>query len=162
MPLLYVTGDPTLTSAQTLAIGHNARGQIEMNAVIVALRQQNPVAFSTYEQRCRKGQIQAGEYFIWHDSQPRLMFMAVRESAPGTTRLRYVQYVALTIARDFRLEGIQSLAIAPLFSSDIDQLVWEEIKKVLEQWFSPSTLSVVVYDQFLQGIKADEGWSASD
>ena len=162
MPLRYVTGDPTLTGAQTLAIGHNARGQIEMNPVTVALRQRNPVAFSTYEQRCRKEQIQAGDYFIWRDSQPRLMFMAVRESAPGTTRLRHVQSVALSVARDFRLEGIKSLAIAPLFSSDNDQLAWREIKKVLEQWFSSSTLTVVVYDQVQQGIQADEAWSVPD
>jgi hypothetical protein len=130
-----------------------------MDELAFKLRQQHPAAFAAYEQRCRKGRIRAGKHFLWLDSRPRLLFMAVRESAAGTTRLRYVQSVALTIARDFRMEGITSLAIAPPFNSDQDWMAWDEMKKVLEQWLGPSTLPVVIYDQIMHGIRADELWS---
>jgi hypothetical protein len=83
-----------------------------------------------------------------------LGFMVVRESSVGATRLRHVQAVMLTLARDFRREGITNLAIAPLGN----HYEWPEIKLVIDTWLGDLPLPVVVYDGYLPGVQADEGF----
>ncbi len=153
MPIIYVSGDPLLTGAQFLAFGHNSRGRTELGALESAAMQRYPAAFSAYQKQCRRERIKTGTYWLWPESTPSLMFLAVRESSVGAVRLRFAQSVMLTLARDYGRENIHSLAIAPLGSKQ----EWPEIKKVIEQWLGQSALSVVVYEEYLPGVRADEG-----
>ncbi|GAB4511990.1 MAG: hypothetical protein OHK0046_10850 [Anaerolineae bacterium] len=152
MPIQFVSGDPTLTRAQTLAFSHNARGRIELGPLQTALARNYPAAFSSYTRRCRSGHITAGAYWIWRESTPMLAFLVVRESSVGATRLRHVQHIALTLARDYRLENIRSLAIAPLGTAGEET----EIRKVLHTWFSRARFPVIVYETYQPGIQAEE------
>jgi hypothetical protein len=142
MPLTYTSGDPLFTDAQVLAFGHNLRGRTELGTLQTALLQKYPTAFSAYTKLCRSGRIKAGEYFLWRESKPMLMFMVVRESSVGATRFRFVQSAVMAVAQQYRLEGIQTLAIAPLGNS----LEWMEIKPTLHYWLEGLSLSVTVYD----------------
>lgn len=152
MPIQIVTGDPTLTQAQTLAIGNNRKGKTELGKLEARLADRYPAAFATYRRQARAERIHAGEYWIWRESKPYLAFFVVRDSAVGATRLRYVQNIAIAITRDYRYQGIQSLAIAPLSPPN----EWGEIKKVLLRWFERSKLQVVLYDTYLPGDQAEE------
>lgn len=142
MSLTYTSGDPLLTDAQVLAFGHNLRGRTELDTLQTALMQKYPTAFSAYTRMCRSGRIKAGEYFLWRESKPMLMFMVVRESSVGATRFRFVQSAVMAVAQQYRLEGTQSLAIAPLGTS----LEWMEIKPTLNYWLGGLSLSVTAYD----------------
>lgn len=152
MPLTYVSGDPLLTRAQMLAFGHNAKGRVELGDFETLLHNRCPAAFSTYSKQCRNGRIKAGTYWLWRDFRPMLIFLTVRDSPVGATRLRYVQSVAIALARDYHLEGIESLAIAPLGEPG----EWPEIKLILETWFEKSALPVSVYDDYRPGVQAEE------
>ena len=151
MSITYVSGDPLLTSAQVLAFGHNARGRSEMGDLETALFTRYPAAFSTYSRRCHSGRLGAGEMWIWRESQPMLGFMVVRATSVGATRVRYVEAIALTLARDFQRENIRSIAIAPLGSRE----EWPDLRSVLDHWLSRSSLSCVVYEQYLTGVQAE-------
>jgi hypothetical protein len=142
MPLTYVTGDPTQTDADALAFGYNLRARHETTPLQTALFRAHPAAFSAYRKQARQGRLTVGQPWIWRDSTPKLVFWIVRMSSVGATRLRYVQSCALKLARDYRLDGIQSLAIAPLGT----QAEWPEIKLVLETWLAPSRLPVTIYE----------------
>src|SRR5262245_26385965 len=108
MALTFVSGDPLLTRAEFLAFGHNARGRTETGEFDMALMQVYPAPFSTYQRRCRQEKHKAGTLWLWYDSQPGLIFLTVRESSVGATRLRYVQSVLMSLARDYPLHGIHS------------------------------------------------------
>lgn len=151
MPITYLNGDPLLTRADVLAFGHNALGRAEMGALETELYTRYPAAFATYHKRCRSGRIQAGQFWLWHESQPRLAFLVIRASAVGATRVRYVEHIALTLARDFQREGIPSIAIAPLGSRE----EWPNLKPVLDYWLGRSSLPAFVYEQYLPGIPAE-------
>ena len=152
MPLIYVSGDPALTQAQTLAISHNAKGRSEMGELHTHLLREQPAAFSMYQRQCRNQKIKGGTYWMWTEAKPRLLFLVLRDSSVGATRLRYVQSAIINLARDYRLEGIQSLAITPLGQPH----EWKEIKLILDTWFRSSKLPVVVYNDYQPGITADE------
>src|SRR5512145_2666697 len=101
MPLTTVSGDPLLTRAQMLAFGMNARGKTEVGALETRLLDYYPAAFASYRKQCHSGRIQPGAFWTWHESQPQLGFWVVRERPQGATRLRYVEAVVMTIARDY-------------------------------------------------------------
>ena len=153
MPVQHVRGDPLLTTAQFIAFGHNARGRSELGAFETALFQRNPAAFANFQRQCRKGRVQPGTYWLWREAKPSLAFLVIRNSSVGAARLRYVQSVLLALARDYRREQMQSLAIAPLGHTSEE---WPEIRPMIDQWLDPTALSVMVYDAYIAGVRAEE------
>ncbi|GAB4307970.1 MAG: hypothetical protein Kow00117_01240 [Phototrophicales bacterium] len=143
MTITYAHGDPLQTNASTLAFGYNAQGRIEVSQLVTRLLNIYPAAFAAFKKQCRAGVIKAGQYWIWRDAKPHLMFMVVRASPVGATRLRYVQSVMLSLARDYQREGIQDIAITALGS----QYEWQEIKLIIETWLTRVTLPVMVYEE---------------
>ena len=152
MPIHYVHGDPLLTQAQYLAFGHNAKGRTEVGKFETRLMTTYPAAFSSYHKQCRQNRIATGTFWIWRESTPRLTFLVIRASSVGATRLRYIQSIAMTIARDYRREAMTSIAIAPLGQPG----EWPEIKLILETWFTKSKLNVIVYDTYEPDMQVDE------
>lgn len=152
MPVSIVRGDPLLTQAHMLAFGHNRRARTELSSLDNRLMQMYPAAFSAFRRQCKQDRIKAGAHWIWRDAALPLIFLVVRDSSVGATRLRYVQSICIRLAQDYRLEGIRSLAIAPLGIPG----EWTEIKHVLKTWFQLSDLPVVVYDEYIPDLRADE------
>ena len=152
MPLQFVSGDPLLTQCQSLAIGHNRAGRTETNPLPTALRNAYPVAYATYERRCKQNRQASGDLYLWTQSKPQLLFLTVRDSAVGANRLRYIQSCLMTIVRDYRLYNIKDLALAPIASPQ----EWTDIKALMETWFSKSELSVIVYVQYQPGVLAEK------
>lgn len=141
VPITFMEGDPLTSDAQTLAVGHNAKGRVELGITETRLMYAHPTAFATYQRRARAGKHSAGGVWLWQEKPRNVLFMIVRESSVGATRLRYVQAIAMMLARDYRLYGIQSLAIAPLGNA----YERAEIEGVLATWFRLSALSVCAY-----------------
>lgn len=153
MPLKYVTGDPLRTQAQYLAFGYNGRGRTEQGDVESALMQRYAAPFASFRKLCRKQRIVPGENWLWYESHPNLIFMVIRSSSVGATRLRFVQSAALTLARDHALLGIKSMAVAPLGNA----YEWPEIRLLLSQWWEKLPFPVIIYDEYQPGLQADEG-----
>lgn len=147
MPLTYVTGDPLLTKQPLLAFGSNAAGRTETSPLASALRTRYPAAFASYDKLCRQGRIEAGVLWFWRESKPALAFMVVRESSVSATRLRYVDSVIMALARDYRLDNIHGVAIAPL-GADHEAA---SIQEIITRWLTKPALPVVAYTSYEQG-----------
>lgn len=152
MALAFVTGDPLLTQCTMLGFGHNQRANTEVTPLFMRLMRDYAPAFSDYEQACRKQRQKSGQLHIWRQSTPELLFMTVRDSNVGATRLRYVQACLLVIARDYRLHNIESLAIAPLG----DAHEQADILPLFRMWLNDINIPVVIYEAYEAGKKADE------
>jgi hypothetical protein len=152
MPLTFVTGDPLLTKAAVLAIGHNAKGRTEMDDFAMTLMREYPAAFSTYTRLARTGRQKGGDLYIWSEAKPRLLFLTVRDSSVGATRLRYVQKALISIARDYTLYNMPSLAIARLGN----HYERSEIEALYNIWLKQTTLPVIVYQAYQAGVAAEE------
>lgn len=152
MPVTFVSGDPLLTHAQVLAFGYNAAGRTETGVLEMELLNRYPAAFASYGKDCRAGRIKTGTIWLWHESKPALGFMIVRETLVGATRLRYVEAVAMTLARDFRLHGIGSMALV-MPGAKPEQVTF---KAIIAHWLGKSSLPLVVYEDYLPGVQAEE------
>jgi len=148
----FVTGDPLLTRAPFLAIGHNARGRTELGPFETAALIRYPAPFASYQRRCRQGKQVSGTFWMWYDAKPSLLFCTVRESSVGATRLRYVQSILMAIARDYTLYNIRGLALAPIGNA----YERPEILPLIEIWLGKIALPVVVYTEYQAGVIADE------
>lgn len=153
MPLNFAPGDPTLSQADMLAFGHNARGRTELGALETHLMQQYAPAFSAYTRRARQGKQKPGTWWLWTETRPKLAFLTIRDSSVGATRLRYVQSVLMTLARDYPMYQVQSLAIAPLGNS----YERDEINKLAAQWLAGLTLPITLYTAYIPGVEVDDG-----
>ncbi|MBZ0275292.1 MAG: hypothetical protein K8I60_04070 [Anaerolineae bacterium] len=151
MPITFVSGDPLLTHAQTLAFGYNARGRTESSPLAVRLLDRAPAAFATFARQCRNGKIKSGGLWQWRETQPQLLFLTVRDSSVSSTRPRHIEAALMTLARDYRLYGITSIAIAPL----VDRFEWPLVKPLIGQWLRTCPLPVLVYESYLPGIAAE-------
>ena len=151
MPLEFVTGDPLLTRCQVLAFGHNAKGRTELGHFETVLHDRHPAAFATYGKQCRNDRVKPGTLWLWRESQPTLGFMAVRETSVGATRLRYVEAILLELVRDYRLQNIQSVAFAPLGTSE----EWPALRPVLSYWLKQAPFPCVVYERYTAGVSAE-------
>lgn len=143
MPITYSYDDPFTTSAQTLAFGFNARGRVEVTDRETRLYDLYPTAFATYRKQCNSGRIKPGQLWLWSESQPRLLFMVARESQVGMTRLRFVEQAVMTLARDYPLYGVTSLALAQIGSPQ----EWPILRPVVDYWLGMSGLPVQVYEE---------------
>lgn len=141
MPLELATGDPLTTDAEWLAIGHNARGRIELGDFETRIANLYPAAVAMFQRRARAGKHPAGTFWQWHESQPRLLFLSARDSSVSPVRLRHIQQLFLTLARDYTLYNINSLAIAPLGTPQEQP----DIVSIAQMWLAPGALPVTLY-----------------
>jgi hypothetical protein len=144
----YVSGDPLLTDAPILAFGWNLRGRPETGALESALMQRYPTAFAAFSKRARQGQISIGTLWLWRETIPALGFMVVRDTPYGTTRLRHVEAIAMALARDYKRDGIQRLALV-LPGQRYDRPL---MRAVLERWLSAAALPVMVFEDYQPGV----------
>lgn len=150
--LIFLSGDPLLTLSQTLAFGTNARGRSETDPLHTALAFRYPAAFAAYGKQVRAGRIKPGQFWLWRESRPNLLFMAVRDTPFSITRVRHVESVALTLARDYRLHNIHSLAIAPLGLPH----EWTLLRHTLYLWLAPISLPLILYETYIPNLPAEE------
>ncbi len=151
MPLTIVSGDPLLTRQPMLGFGVNAAGRSETTPLATALYTRYPAAFASYGKQCRQGKIKPGMIWFWRETQPALAFMVVRETPVGATRLRHVEGVILTLARDYKLDNVKGIAIAPLGAPhELDA-----IREVLDRWLVKPTLPVIAYADYQAGVAAE-------
>lgn len=151
MTVVCVEGDPLLTRQHTLAFAHNARGRAETGPLEMRLHYAYPAAFAAYRKRCRGGRVDAGTLWLWRESRPALCFIAARETPVGAVRARYVEAALLLLARDHRLEGVRSLALAPL----APPAEWDALRPLFERWLAASALPCVLYARYLPGVDGE-------
>ena len=145
MPITVVAGDLLTTQAQTLAFGFNAKGRVEVGGLETRLYDAYPSAFASFRKQCNSGRIKPGMLWMWREAQFNLLFLVVRESSVGMTRMRYVENTLMTIARDYPLYGLTSIALAALGSKD----EWVLLRPVVDYWLKMCPLPVTVYDEMM-------------
>ena len=158
LSITFVAGDIFLSSAQVIALGHNARGRQENNALTIELAYRYPAAFATYRKQIRAGRLHPGDYWMWREASPWLAMLIVRNAGVSATRTRHVEEVVQKLARDWQREGLTSLAIIRFG----DTGEWPAIRAVLAYWLDTITLPVVVYETHQPGIRAPEAWDSAD
>ena len=124
-------------------LGLNACGQVEVNPLETALRDQFPVFYSEYRRLGRSDALIPGQWWFFRESTPWLVGAILRDSPNSSTRLRHLENILITLRRDWQREGLKSLAIAPL-GTDIEQA---PIRALVEDYLKNGPIPVEFYEQ---------------
>ena len=145
MSITFTRGDIRKTKAQTLMLGLNARGQVEVNPLETALRDQFPVFYSEYRRLGRTGALVPGEWWFFREATPWLLGAVLRDGPNTSTRLRHLEQVLITLRRDWQREGLKSLAIAPLASGPEAA----PIRALIVDYLKDGPFPVEFYEEFV-------------
>jgi hypothetical protein len=152
MPVSFCQGDIFLTRAQTIAVGLDALGRLEVSPLFAALGDRYPVFVSDCRRRGRSGGLVPGAIWAWREGTPWLVGMVVRESPHSATRLRYVEAVLLNLCKNWQHEGLHSLALMRFIEGE----EWRAMRELVVRYLEPLALPVVVYESYCPGVVADE------
>ncbi|MBN1680969.1 MAG: hypothetical protein JW966_11830 [Anaerolineae bacterium] len=126
--------------AQALAVGLNAAGRVEVSPLFTTLSDRYPVFISDFQKRGRAGTLAPGQVWVWRESLPWLVGLCIRETPQGATRMRYVESALLNLRHNWQIEGLTSLALAPLAEGSD----WRLMRDMIEYYLGPLELAVTV------------------
>lgn len=144
MSITYKRADIRETKAQSIMLGLNARGQVEVNPLETALRDQFPVFYSEYRRLGRNGALVPGEWWYFREATPWLIGAILRDGPNSSTRLRHLEQALITLRRDWQREGLKSLAIAPLGT----EVELAPIRALMEDYLKDGPIPVEFYEEF--------------
>lgn len=153
MSVRFVRGDIFLTRAQAIAVGLSANGRLEVSSLHTTLQDRWPVFVSEYHRRGRAGTLPPGSIWTWREGQPWLLAAIIRETPPGAARLRYIEAVLLNLYKNWRYEGLLTLAMMRLG----DDQEWASARDMAAHYLNLMALPVVIYEEFLPGVEAETG-----
>ena len=152
MSINIVKGDIRLTAAQTICLGMNARGQVEVTPLETSLRDTYPVFYSEFRRMGRGGLLREGQLWIFRDSTPWFAAMIIKDSGSSPPRLRHLEQALVNLRRDWQREQLRTLAIAPIG----DELEWQSIRMLIRDYLNPLPIPVLLYEAHIPGQAADE------
>jgi hypothetical protein len=130
------------TTAQTIAVGLNAAGRLEVSPFFTALQDRFPVFISEFQKRGRADKLTPGDVWIWRENDPWLMALIVRETPQGATRLRYVEAAMLNLYKISLEEMIRSLALMRLVEGE----EWPAAREVVSHYLNQMALQATIYE----------------
>ena len=153
MPIQYVTGDLFLSKAHTIAHGVNCEGKMGAG-VAVEFRRFFPDMYKEYRKLCHKNILKAGSYFLWKEGTPWVLNLATQSGKRGA-KIYYVENVLQCLAENCGHEGISSIAL-PRIASGLGGLKWGTVKSIIDTHLGELSIPVVVYENYIQGLEAEE------
>ncbi|RPJ39554.1 MAG: hypothetical protein EHM35_02055 [Planctomycetaceae bacterium] len=152
MTVIFTKGDIFLTPCQVIGVGLSANGRLGVTPFHTALHDRYPVFISECGKRGRAGTLPPGTLWVWRDGIPWLAGLVVQETPHAPARLRTVEAALLNLWNDGPREGITSLALMR-FGDDSE---WPALRGLLNEYLSRLPLPVIVYDEYLPGVAAED------
>ena len=157
--LKFVKGDMFLTVC--MAIGHGANCEGYMGAgIALEIRHRFPFAFQQYKKACQSGLFVPGVTQTVQCEDKIIVNMATqakirRRDGSGGAKKEWIEKCLRNISCNYKKWGYNSIAM-PIVGCSLGGCSWTDIRPVFEKIFKDCDLKVVVYEEYLEGVKADE------
>jgi O-acetyl-ADP-ribose deacetylase (regulator of RNase III) len=146
MPTTFVKGDLFHTDGiRAYAHGCNCAGAMDAG-VAIAFKKRWPRMFDDYAARCADRRFHLGDVFVWSEGDEVVYNLAIQEHWKKKAKL-----AALTRAlrKTVELAKVAGLGI-PRLGTGLGGLDWPRVKKVLGEIGAETTVSLVVFEQFVR------------
>jgi len=157
----YVTGDILLTDAEAIAHGIAPSDHFKQGLAL-SLREQWPALYKDFRHYCQMKHPVPGEVWSWKGvNGPYIISLMTQEapeshdSHPGKASLPNVNHALKNLSHEISEKGLKSVAISKL-ATGVGGLSWEDVKPMIEKYFSDSNAVVYVYETYAKDQKANE------
>lgn len=156
----YVTGDILLSKADAIAHGVAPDDNFKQGLAL-SLREQWPSLYKDFRHFCHTKGPKSGDVWSWKGAGTFVIYNMMtqeppksKDGHPGKASIAHVNHCLRNLKKEIDSDGIKSLAITKL-ATGVGGLDWEEVKPLLEQYFSDSQIPVYIYSEYHKGVAAE-------
>jgi O-acetyl-ADP-ribose deacetylase (regulator of RNase III) len=153
MPVIFEKGDIFNTSGlRTYAHGCDCAGQMD-TGVAVAFKKKWPQMYDEYRALCEGGRFHLGDVFTWSDGADTVYNLGIQEKALQKATIPALTKSLKTMTELAAKAGIERVGL-PRIGTGQGGLDWPRVKKILSEAGRETTVTLVVFEQFIRNASA--------
>jgi len=153
MPAIYKKGDIFHTDGlRAYAHGCDCAGQMD-KGVAVAFKKKWPLMYEEYRARCQDGRFRLGDVFAWSEGEEVVYSLGIQEQSTQKAKVPALSKSLKTMAELAQKAGIERVGL-PRIGTGQGGLEWPRVKKVLSEVGRETSVTFVVFEQFIRSASA--------
>jgi O-acetyl-ADP-ribose deacetylase (regulator of RNase III) len=149
MPTSLVKGDLFNTEGiRAYAHGCDCAGGMSAG-VAVAFKKRWPRMFEEYVARCADGRFKLGDVFVWSEGDEVVYNLAIQEHWKKRAKMPALARALRKAVELAQVAGVERLGL-PRIGAGLGGLEWPRVKKVLAEVGAETTVTLVVFEQFIR------------
>lgn len=149
MPVIFEKGDIFNTKdLRTFAHGCDCAGQMDAG-VAVAFKKKWPAMYDEYRGLCQAGKFRLGDVFTWSDGVDTVYNLGIQEQPLQKATIPALTKSLTTMTELAQKAGIERVGL-PRIAAGQGGLDWPRVKKILSEVGRETTVTLVVFEQFIR------------
>ena len=150
MPTIFIKGDIFHTPGlRAYAHGCNCAGGMDAG-VAVAFKKRWPRMYEEYRLRCEQKQLTLGDVFPWSEGDELVYNLAIQEHWKQKAQLPALSRSLTKMAKMASDAKVDRVGL-PRIAAGLGGLDWPRVKKVLNEVGRETSVTLVVFEQFIRG-----------
>jgi O-acetyl-ADP-ribose deacetylase (regulator of RNase III) len=152
MPTSFLKGDLFNTEGiRAYAHGCNCAGAMDAG-VAVAFKKRWPRMFEEYAARCKDRRFHLGDVFVWSEGDVTVYNLAIQEHWKSKSRLPALKQALKRTIELAAHAGVERVGL-PRIGTGLGGLDWQRVKSLLSEVGGETTVTLVVFEQFVRAEK---------
>lgn len=155
-----VSGDILLSDAQLIAHGVAPHDHFNQGLAL-SLRENFPAMAKDFRHYCHQQNPKSGGAWLWAGPEKAIVNLMVQEAAPdnkahpGKATVQNMNHALKELRTLIEKEGFTSVAM-PKLATGVGGLDWTDVEPLIVQHLGDLKVSVIVYETYVKGQKAEE------
>jgi O-acetyl-ADP-ribose deacetylase (regulator of RNase III) len=155
MPAIFEKGDLFNTDGlRAYAHGCDCAGQMD-KGIAVAFKKKWPRMYEEYRARCQDGRFRPGEVFAWNEGDEIVYNLGIHEQSTQKPKVPVLAKSLKTMMELAATAGIERVGL-PRIGTGQGGLDWPRVKKVLTEVGRETSVTLVVFEQFIRSARTVE------
>ncbi len=158
-----VSGDILQSKCQAIAHGVAPNDDFR-RGLALSLRENWPSMYKDFRHYAQTSHPKPGMAWTWGGvGGARIINLFTQEGSEGhqaasggKATLSYVAHCLKALRKELEADGIQSVAL-PRLATGAGGLEWKDVEPLIKEHLSGLQIPVIIYDQYVAGVSADEG-----
>jgi O-acetyl-ADP-ribose deacetylase (regulator of RNase III) len=121
--------------------------------VAVAFKKKWPLMYEDYRTRCQDGRFRLGDVFAWNDGDKVVYSLGIQEQSTQKAKVPALTKSLTTMSDLAQKAGIEQIGL-PRIGTGSGGLDWPRVKKILSEIGRETTVTFVVFEQFIRNASA--------
>jgi O-acetyl-ADP-ribose deacetylase (regulator of RNase III) len=117
--------------------------------VSAAFKKRWPRMFEDYEKHCQDGRFRLGDVLVWNEGSHVVYSLGIQEHWKKKAKLAALTRALRRVAELASHAGIERVGL-PRIGTGLGGLDWPRVKSVFEEVAAETTVSFVVFEQFIR------------
>lgn len=149
MPTTFVKGDLFHTDGiRAFAHGANCAGTMDAG-VAVAFKKRWPGMFADYAARCADGRFHLGDVAVWNEGDQVIYTLGIQEHWKAKAKLAALARALRRAVALAANAGVERIGL-PRVGAGLGGIDWPRVKSILEEVGAETTVTLVVFEQFVR------------